>query len=409
MRLALIEDLKFLNISEAKKFAKDLDIYVGTSNKAEIISLLTTSYLEGRELLKANDSKILKQLREEVLSSLVNKNKVEKLSTSSLKSYAKQLGLYEESMKGRRSLISALETYVKNATGRSLFKFTSEVLTKSNFTSASSIESKSSNIGKLAQNISENVQSEQGIEKSSKEKNKALEMDLSSTIVPSNSQEKKHVKKQSSNKQGSHKKGLTEVVLTNPTIDLKAAEEDEIKSHYYYATEVNIGGYGVKRTKFNSGGGDCFFLAIQQGLRWLKMIPFDEDEMRQNLSFWFQEDSNAAAQWMLHRASPSDLIPVLPEVGGIEPLEGWSEYLKGRDWKFWGKRIAKKGVWVGAIELEAMNDLLLNAGYNVRVNIWDSKTEHLFGADRNIPEQKVLILYLEAGHFEILLPITSAH
>ena len=96
-------------------------------------------------------------------------------------------------------------------------------------------------------------------------------------------------------------------------------------------------------------------------------------------------------------------------VGGIEPLEGWTQYLKGRDWKFWGKRVGIKGVWVGAIELEAMNELLLNAGYDVRVNIWDSKSKHLVGADRNVPEQKVIILNLKAGHFEILLPVTSAH
>ena len=86
------------------------------------------------------------------------------------------------------------------------------------------------------------------------------------------------------------------------------------------------------------------------------MVPFDKDEMRQNLSLWFQDDYNAVAQWKLHNSSPSDLIPLLPVVGGIEPVEGWTQYLKGRDWKFWGMRIAIKGVWVGAIELEAMKN-----------------------------------------------------
>ena len=56
-----------------------------------------------------------------------------------------------------------------------------------------------------------------------------------------------------------------------------------------------------------------------------------------------------------------------------------------------------------------MNDLLLNAGYDVRINIWDSKSKQLYGSDSNVPEQKVIILYLNAGHFELLLPITSAH
>ena len=96
------------------------------------------------------------------------------------------------------------------------------------------------------------------------------------------------------------------------------------------------------------------------------MVPFDQDEIRHNLSLWFQDDQNAAALSKLHKATPSDIIPFLPVVGGIEPVEGWTEYLKGRDWKFRGKRIAKQGVWVGAIELEAMNELLLNTGYDIR-------------------------------------------
>ena len=95
-------------------------------------------------------------------------------------------------------------------------------------------------------------------------------------------------------------------------------------------------------------------------------------------------------------------------VGAVEPLEGWAEHLAGRNWKFWGQRIAKPGVWVGAIELEAMNELLLNAGYDVRVNIYDSRSKRLFGNDRNVPNQLVLILYMKNGHFELLLPINQA-
>ena len=95
-------------------------------------------------------------------------------------------------------------------------------------------------------------------------------------------------------------------------------------------------------------------------------------------------------------------------VEGIEPRGGWKKYLSVRDWKFWGKRIARKGAWIGAIELEAMNDLLLNAGYDVRVNIYDSKLKKLFGKDLNIPGQLVIILYLSYGHFEFLYPVTRS-
>ena len=136
------------------------------------------------------------------------------------------------------------------------------------------------------------------------------------------------------------------------------------------------------------------------------MLEFDKDEMRKNLSIWFQDDDNAAAITSLHAAKPRDIIPHLHFVGGIEPRVGWTTYLRGRDWKFWGRRIAKKGIWVGAIELEAMNDLLLNAGYDVRVNIYDARLKKLFGENRNIPGQLLLILYLSDGHFEVLYPIT---
>ena len=83
------------------------------------------------------------------------------------------------------------------------------------------------------------------------------------------------------------------------------------------------------------------------------MVEFDKDEMRNNLSLWFQDDGNAAAITSLHSAQPYDIIPHLHVVGGVAPREGWRTYLSGRDWKFWGRRIAKKGTWVGAIELEA--------------------------------------------------------
>ena len=135
------------------------------------------------------------------------------------------------------------------------------------------------------------------------------------------------------------------------------------------------------------------------------MVQFDKDEMRHNLYLWFQDDNNAAAITTLHGAYPFDIIPYLHCVGATEPREGWKNHLRGRDWKFWGKRIARKGSWVGAIELEAMNDLLLNAGYDVRVNIYHSRLKKLFGEDHNIPGQLVIILYLSYGHFEVLDPI----
>ena len=219
----------------------------------------------------------------------------------------------------------------------------------------------------------------------------------------------KLVKKPQLKKKDSLKKKQQKAVLQSSTVhELILAEENEIKADYYQETKVHIEGFGEKTTRFNMGGGDCFFFAIQQGLRWLHMAPFNKDEIRHNLSQWFQDDKNAAAITSLHGAEPSDIIPYLEFVGGVKPKEGWTKYLRGRDWKFWGKRIAKKGTWVGAIELEAMNELLLNAGYDVRVNIYSSTYKKLFGKSQNIPGQTVIILYLSDGHFELLYPVTKS-
>ena len=174
--------------------------------------------------------------------------------------------------------------------------------------------------------------------------------------------------------------------------------------------DVDIPGFGKKWRQYTKAGGDCFFHAVEQGLGYISNIPFNYHEMRQNLSLWFQDEANAEKTLLNIGATPSELIPNLPDIGSIEPEEGWTEYLRGKDWKFWGKHIAVPGRWLGAIELPAANDLLSNIGFNVRVNIWDPRAKRLVGVDQNISKQPVIILYLDvdAGHFELLTPITAA-
>ena len=54
MRLALLDDLNMLTAVEARKLARELDIYVGNLKKPGLISKLQTYNCEGREYLCAN-------------------------------------------------------------------------------------------------------------------------------------------------------------------------------------------------------------------------------------------------------------------------------------------------------------------------------------------------------------------
>ena len=111
------------------------------------------------------------------------------------------------------------------------------------------------------------------------------------------------------------------------------------------------------------------FHALQKGLGCISDITFNYHELRQNLSLWFQDEANVEETFLNIGATPSDIIPNIPDVGGIRPKEGWKEYLKGKDWKFWGKHIAVPGRWLGAIELPAANGLLGKMGFNVRITV----------------------------------------
>ena len=70
------------------------------------------------------------------------------------------------------------------------------------------------------------------------------------------------------------------------------------------------------------------------------MVSFDQQEIRQNLSKWFQNNGNATAQ--VQAASPYDQIIFLPTVDDMQPVEGWRELLRRCDWKFWGGELLKK-------------------------------------------------------------------
>ena len=62
-RLALVEDLTFLTGAELRLFARNLDLYMRSSNKPEMIKILKPFYEQGRKYLSANGNRLLKLLR----------------------------------------------------------------------------------------------------------------------------------------------------------------------------------------------------------------------------------------------------------------------------------------------------------------------------------------------------------
>ena len=401
--LALVDNIETITKEEAKKFLKQLDLQFDERGGAcSLRQSLRTSWEEGRQILEADNNKLLNAFRLHELKELAHYMQKNYIRVKKLRSIARKVGIKNTGNMSRVTLLLNLDKAARR------YMESSDI----NFRIFSGIAQKKKKqfTEKLVQfepKIHEQLQKKTS-NKISSGKDSIKPAITASSIEDVTGGDDNDMNSQKTEKPATKKKALNQPAIIIPTPTDLAAEEDEIKSHYYTETNVHVPGFGFKKTIYNSGGGDCFFIAIQQGLRLLNMVPFNHVEIRRNLSLWFQDDKNAAAIAKLLGATPYDLIPWLPVVGGMVPQEGWSEYLRGRNWNFWGQRIAISGTWVGAIELEAMNELLLNGGYDVRVNIYDSASRRLFGGYRNVSGQLVIILRLEWGHFELLKPINRA-
>ena len=99
-------------------------------------------------------------------------------------------------------------------------------------------------------------------------------------------------------------------------------EDDDEKKYTYVSKDVDIPGFGKKWRQFTKGGGDCF---LHRGLDYISEVPINYQEMRQNLSLWFQDEANAEKTLLNIGATPSEIIPNLPVIGSIDPEEGWTE------------------------------------------------------------------------------------
>lgn len=91
-RLASVEDLSFFTCEELKLYAKNHDIYVGSSNKPEMIKILGPFYEQGRKYLSANRNRLSEVLRADLLIKLRQQGTLGELKITVLMSHAKRLG-----------------------------------------------------------------------------------------------------------------------------------------------------------------------------------------------------------------------------------------------------------------------------------------------------------------------------
>ena len=181
-------------------------------------------------------------------------------------------------------------------------------------------------------------------------------------------------------------------------------EDENTELLNYIEKHISIPGHGMFSTSFNAGGGNCFFHSVQQGLSKLGLPKLTIHKLRNALSDWFMDPNNQLTISLNGTRYPEDIIPNLPSVGIYVPNGGWREFLRIKNWDFWGKIIRNSGAWVGALELPGFNAVLNAAGVDACVNIFDARSNLIFGNEAN-EDKVVIMLYLRHGHIELLTPL----
>ncbi len=93
IELGLIE-LQSINVNEARKFIKDLDLIIPSKKKdiQTYIDVLKPAHAEGRLLLLAENNKLLLQERHKICKQMSTK-KIESLQLKKLRYFGKRLGI----------------------------------------------------------------------------------------------------------------------------------------------------------------------------------------------------------------------------------------------------------------------------------------------------------------------------
>ena len=112
--LALVDNLRLLTIDECRKYLSKLDVIATGSKVADLRLALKEVYSEGRDLLLADNGRLLKRERIFLFKQLKKIGNYDKLSASRLRSYAKRLGIKKCMRMRKKTIISALQKFESN-------------------------------------------------------------------------------------------------------------------------------------------------------------------------------------------------------------------------------------------------------------------------------------------------------
>jgi len=153
----------------------------------------------------------------------------------------------------------------------------------------------------------------------------------------------------------------------------------------------------------NTGGGDCFFKAIAQGLRANGLSLVDHEQLRELVGSWIEiNDLNLKERLEI---TPGEFAQFLN--GPCPSRKGWKRYAKGWTWRDWGQYIKKPGQWAGGLEVQAVNAILQKElRSNLRVQLFAPKVGFTVGANdaKTIGENVVLIIH-NRNHYQWLKPL----
>ena len=376
-RLALVDDLIFFTGEELRLYAKNLDIYVGSANKPEVIKILKPFYAEGRKLLSANGNRLLRLLRSELLLKLRKQGALGKLRITDLKSYAKRLGFDMTQRITRKNLERSLEKLMVDG-------ITDINLAPPSYIGGNVVDSDSKLVHSPTLKSSHGMQTVAFTD----------EKDDDPSVLPNEIMLDGNVNTSSAHivDYGAHCNSL-------------AIQLSKIFQEYnLHITGTLILPDGNRYDRiFNVGGGNCYFYAVCQGLQFFG-ISIDHVHLRTNVGRWLQDPDNAHLMHMSLEILPSGLYHHLKRFPA--PPGGWATYLSGMTWQDWGVHVELLGEWVGPLEITPTNHVLEEMGTDIRVNIFDPRSGQILGDEENLGSdgfEKPLIMVLSlSGHYEWL-------
>ena len=264
MNLGLVDDLNMLTAEEARKFAKDLDIYVGKSTKPCLISKLQQCWSQGRKYLSDDGGVLLVDRRRQILEKLRKLGNLGNLTIQVLKHYSKRLGINVLEVRGRKNLELALNKLLGTRLETCFVQ-------------------KDCNAGG---DVEESVDSKQYMAcQSVNISDRAYAFPSSSSLTLSVQQQPSFVSScDALNSQpGQLCKGVQSKFSKAFTINFATQLKHCLSKHFdhgLHVVKIVTMPNGIQYDRiYNVGAGDCFFLSIAQGCRFFG-VHIDHIELR---------------------------------------------------------------------------------------------------------------------------------